>query len=60
LCTFMIDVAAKRTPEHWRRRAQEARADADRHADPDVKRALLEIAALCERVAVAADRKPII
>src|SRR5262245_18370985 len=56
----MIDVAAKRTPVHCPQRSHEARADADRHAEPDVKRARLEIAGLCDRVAVAADSKPIV
>jgi hypothetical protein len=56
----MIDVAGKDTPEHWRLRAQEARADADRQVDPDIKKALLEIAALYECLAVSPHKSGII
>jgi hypothetical protein len=56
----MIGIAAMLTPEHWRKRAQEARVDADRHADPDIKKALLEIAALYELLVVPTDKRPVI
>jgi hypothetical protein len=56
----MTDIAAIGTPEHWRQRAQEAQRDADRHADPVVKTALLEIAALYEELAGSADKGPLI
>jgi hypothetical protein len=55
----MVDTGMN-TPEHWRQRAQEARADAGRQADPDMKKALLEIAALYERLAASAEKKPLI
>jgi hypothetical protein len=56
----MTGIAAMRTPEHWHERAQEARADAVRHADPDIRKALLEIAALYEQLAVCTDIRPLI
>ena len=43
--TFMADVAMRDTPEHWRERARQARADASLHADPEIKKTMLEIAA---------------
>ena len=42
---------------HWRQRAQEARAEADKMHDPDVKQTLLEIAGAFERLAVLAEKR---
>jgi hypothetical protein len=42
---------------HWRQRAQEARAEADKMDDPDAKQTLLEIAAAFERLAEIAERR---
>jgi len=53
----MVDLAGKGTPEDWRRRAQEARADAERRADPETKMALLDIAALYDRLADIAEKR---
>jgi len=39
-------------PAHWRRRADDARREAEQIDDPSTKRALLEIAATYERLAV--------
>ena len=44
-------------PAHWRQRAQEARTEADKMADPDAKRTLLEIAEAFERLAVLAVKR---
>jgi hypothetical protein len=44
------------TPEHWRDRAQEARAMADNITDPDAKRAMLDIAESYEKIAERAER----
>lgn len=52
----MAQLATKGTPEHWRRRAQEARADAERQGDPETKQALLDIAVLYDRLAEIADK----
>ena len=41
--------------QEWRRRAAKARAEADQMRNVDAKRALLEAAATCERVAQAAE-----
>jgi hypothetical protein len=41
---------------HWRQRAQEARAEADKMDDPASKQTLLEIAEAFERLAVLAER----
>src|SRR5262245_47619705 len=54
----LMIAAASNIPGRWRRRAQEARADAERHVDPDTKKALLDIAALYEQLAVSAEKKP--
>jgi hypothetical protein len=43
-------------PSHWRQRAQEARAEADRLSDLEMKQTMLEIAAAYERLAEIADR----
>jgi len=45
---------------HWRRRAKEARRDADKFDDPSVKETLLSIAKTYERVAdlIQAKAKP--
>jgi len=47
-------------PAHWRRRAKEARRDADKFDDPSVKETLLSIAKTYERVAdlIQAKAKP--
>jgi hypothetical protein len=42
---------------HWRQRAQQARAEADKMDDPDAKQTLLEIAAAYEQLAVLVERK---
>jgi hypothetical protein len=43
--------------EHWRSRAKEALAQAERMSNPEVKRQLLEIAAIYEKLAALADSK---
>lgn len=53
----MVYIAGKGAPEDWRRRAQETRADAERYADPDTKKALLEIAALYDRLAEITEKR---
>jgi hypothetical protein len=42
-------------PEHWRQRAEEARAIADGIADPEAKRTMLGIAQGYERLAQRAE-----
>jgi hypothetical protein len=44
-------------PAHWRQRAQEARAEADRLDDPAMRQTMLEIAAAYERLAHIAARR---
>ena len=44
------------TAEYWRRRANEARAEAQEAKDPDARQALLRIAELCEQLAEEAER----
>jgi hypothetical protein len=44
-------------PEQWRNRAREARAEAERMADPEARRQLIEIAATYEQLARLADGK---
>ena len=44
------------TAEYWRRRAEEARQQAQEAKDPDSKRALLKIAELCDQLAEEAER----
>ena len=47
----MTALSSNDGPAHWRRRAEEARRDAEQIDDPSTKNALLEIAAAYERVA---------
>jgi hypothetical protein len=51
----MVDIAVN-TAGHWRQRAQETRADAERQSDPEVKKTMLEIAALYDQLAALAER----
>jgi hypothetical protein len=44
-------------PQHWRRRAAEARAMADHIVDPEAKRAMLDIATSYERIAARAEQR---
>ena len=44
-------MTAPKGPAHWRRRAEEARRDADKFDDPSVKETLLSIANTYEKVA---------
>ena len=44
-------MTAPKGPAHWRRRAEEARRDADKFDDPSVKETLLSIAKNYESVA---------
>jgi hypothetical protein len=53
----MADVAMRDTPEHWRERARQARADASLHADPEIKKTMLEIAALYEELVTLAEKR---
>jgi hypothetical protein len=54
-----VPQAISNDPQHWRKRAAEARAMADQIADPVAKRAMLETAKGYERLAErAALRKP--
>jgi hypothetical protein len=45
-------------PSHWRQRAQEARAEADKMSDAELKQTMLEIAAAYDRLAEIAERRP--
>ena len=45
-------------PAHWRRRAKEARRDADKLDDPSDKETLLSIAKNYERVADLIEKNP--
>jgi hypothetical protein len=46
-------------PQHWHKRADEARATAAQITDPEVKKAMLDIAKSYERIAMrAAGRTP--
>ena len=45
-------------PKFWRRRAKEARFQADRTSDAETKRALLSIAETYERLAEQAQNRP--
>jgi hypothetical protein len=49
----MTALSSNDDPAHWRRRAEEARREAEQSDDPSTKNALLEIAAAYERVAAA-------
>jgi hypothetical protein len=53
----MVDSAANGTPQHWRQRARETRVDAERQADAEIKKGLLDIAALYERLAEIAEKR---
>jgi hypothetical protein len=44
------------TAEYWRRRAEEARTQAQEAKDPSAKQALLKIAELCDQLAQEAER----
>ena len=44
-------------PEHWQRRAKEARSIADSLNDPDSKRSMLQIAEEYERLATRAKER---
>jgi hypothetical protein len=45
-------------PEHWRQRAEEARAQAERMKDPDAKQALYKIAEIYDQLAEQAEGNP--
>lgn len=51
----MVDVAMRDTADHWRERARQARADAALQADPNMKKTMLEIAALYEELVALAE-----
>jgi hypothetical protein len=53
----MADVAMRDTPEHWRERARQARAEAAVQADPEIKKTMLEIAALYEELVTLAEKR---
>jgi hypothetical protein len=44
-------------PSHWRQRAQEARAEADKMSDAELKQTMLEIAAAYDGLAEMAERR---
>ena len=44
-------------PEHWRQRAEEARAVADQIADPEARQMMLKIADDYERLAKRAEER---
>jgi hypothetical protein len=48
--TLMLGTRMIDDPSHWRQRAQEARAEADKLSDAEVKQTMLEIAAAYERL----------
>jgi len=52
----MVDIGVN-TAEHWRQRAQETRADAERQTDPEIKKTILEIAALYDQLAALAQQR---
>ena len=45
-------------PAHWRRRAEEARRDADKLDDPSIKETLLSIAKHYENLADLIEKNP--
>lgn len=47
---------AFRTPEHWRKRAEEARIVAEQMTDPDAKEAMMNVAASYDRLARVAQK----
>jgi hypothetical protein len=51
----MSDIA--NDPEHWRRRAEEARMNAKSIPDPDAKRRMLDVAVSYERLAEKAEER---
>jgi hypothetical protein len=53
---LMVDIAMN-SSEHWRQRAQETRADAERQSDPEIKKTMLEIAALYDQLAAHAQKR---
>jgi hypothetical protein len=53
----MTDIRMTDTAGHWRQSAQETRADADRQADPEIKKTLLEIAQLYDQLAALAEKR---
>ena len=58
MLTFsMANSSMRDEPEHWRQRAKDARAAADRLDAPDAKRMLLEIAKAYEELASMAEKK---
>jgi len=44
-------------PEHWRRRAEEARTNAEIISDPDAKRRMIDVAVSYERLAEKAEER---
>jgi hypothetical protein len=55
----MVDFVEKNSPEHWRHLAHQTRADAGRQTDPETKKALLDVAALYDRLAEIATKRTI-
>ena len=53
----MLGIRMTYDPSHWRKRAQETRAEAETMADPDAKQTLIEIAEAFERLARLAERQ---
>ena len=45
------------TPDYWRARAEEARANAQQMKDPDAKQALFKIAEVYDQLAQRAERE---
>jgi hypothetical protein len=52
----MIDTGVN-TAEHWLQRAQDTRADAERQTEPEVRKTMLEIAALYDQLAALAQQR---
>jgi hypothetical protein len=53
----MTDIRMTDTAQHWRQRAQETRADADKQPDPEIKKTMLEIAQLYDQLAALAEKR---
>jgi hypothetical protein len=53
----MLGIQMRDDPAHWRQRAQESRAEADKLNDPYAKRTMLEIAEAFARLAVLAEER---